>query len=202
MEWVPQICYLRWEFIKENKKVRKQENKNSNKKAIKKKNKKENKNSTKKATKKKEKLYFFLDHFLGRVLVFLLSSLNSHLRDTFYANVMNFFSVNLWEPNENSQKCKSWSARLSVHQLNAGQLAVLVRTALQQIGQVVDEADGADYNWLVICLSKDFSVNLDSIGNLFIQKVLAETMNNEQQDAAQAAQEGTWLIINMNGQKV
>ena len=41
---------LRWEFIKENKKVRKQENKNS--------------------TKKKRKLYFFLDRFLGRVVVF------------------------------------------------------------------------------------------------------------------------------------
>ena len=52
---------LRWEFIKENNKVRKQENKNSTKKAIKKtrKKKKENKNSTKKATKKYEKKNLF-----------------------------------------------------------------------------------------------------------------------------------------------
>ena len=35
--------------------------------------KKENKNSNKKATKKKRKLFFFLDHFLCRVLVFLSS---------------------------------------------------------------------------------------------------------------------------------
>ena len=64
--------YQRWEFIKEIKKLRKQENKNS--------------------TKKKEKiLNFFLGHFLGRVLVFFLffffscfltflfSVINSHL---------------------------------------------------------------------------------------------------------------------------
>ena len=42
--------------LKENKKVRKQENKNSARKAIKK---SRNKNSTKKATKKKEKTFFF-----------------------------------------------------------------------------------------------------------------------------------------------
>ena len=54
---------------KENKKrSRKKENKNSTKKA------QENKNWAKKATKKKrKKLFFFLDHFLGRVLVFLFS---------------------------------------------------------------------------------------------------------------------------------
>ena len=67
---------LRWEFIKENKKVRKQENKNS----------------TKKVIKKKRKFFsFFLGRFLGRVLVFFLvflfsrfltflfSFINSHL---------------------------------------------------------------------------------------------------------------------------
>ena len=44
------------EFLKENKKVRKQENKNSSKKAIRKQeNEKENKNSTKKAIKKTRK---------------------------------------------------------------------------------------------------------------------------------------------------
>ena len=72
----------RWEFIKENKKVRKQENKNLTMKAIKKT--RENKNSTKKATKKKRKNFlfylitflveflfsFFLNRFLGRVLFF------------------------------------------------------------------------------------------------------------------------------------
>ena len=87
---------------------RKQENKNSTKKSI---NKKGNKNSTKKAStksrkheldqesnqeKKKiqtnKKLSFFLDHFLGRVLVllfccfltFLFYSINSHLKPSFF----------------------------------------------------------------------------------------------------------------------
>ena len=50
--------YLRWEFIKENKKVRKQEKNKKNK---------ENKNSTKKVIKKV--FHFF---FLGRVLVYFL----------------------------------------------------------------------------------------------------------------------------------
>ena len=44
--------FLGWEFIKENKEVRTQENKNSTKKAIKKTRKQEKNNSTKKATKK------------------------------------------------------------------------------------------------------------------------------------------------------
>ena len=47
---------LKWEFIKENMKVRK---------------KKENKNSTNKVIKKKRN-FFFLGRFLGRVLVFFL----------------------------------------------------------------------------------------------------------------------------------
>ena len=51
---------LRWEFIKENK--------NSTKKAIKK-----TRTRPRKQPRKKEKLSFLLDHFLGRVLVFLLS---------------------------------------------------------------------------------------------------------------------------------
>ena len=52
--WSP--CFLRWEFIKENKKVRKQENTFTTKKASKKKRKKkENTLSTKKAIKKKKK---------------------------------------------------------------------------------------------------------------------------------------------------
>ena len=46
------LDYPRWEFIKGNKKVRKQENKNSTKK--KRSRKYENKNSTKKAIKKQE----------------------------------------------------------------------------------------------------------------------------------------------------
>ena len=54
---------LRWEFIKENKKVRKQENKNSTKKAIKKTRKKRTR--PRKRPRKKKKLSFFLDHFLG-----------------------------------------------------------------------------------------------------------------------------------------
>ena len=64
-------------IYKENKKVRKQENKNSTKKAIKKtrKKKKENTLSTQKAPKKKRKLSFFL----GRVLVFLFSFINFRL---------------------------------------------------------------------------------------------------------------------------
>ena len=69
------VPFLRWEFLKENKKVRKQENKNSTKKVIKK--------------IRKYFLYFlvaflvkflfswssscFLDDFLGRVLVFMFS---------------------------------------------------------------------------------------------------------------------------------
>ena len=56
---------LRWELIKENKKVWKQEKTLLTKKAINKK-KKENMPSTKKAIKKKEKYFFF---FLGRFLV-------------------------------------------------------------------------------------------------------------------------------------
>ena len=63
-----QILNQRWEFIKEDKKVRKQENKNS----------------TKKVIKKKRKFFLFswslslssscfLDRFLGRILVFLFS---------------------------------------------------------------------------------------------------------------------------------
>ena len=55
----------RWEFIKENKKTRTRPRKRFIK--------HENKNSTtKKKQEKKKKLSFFLDHFLGRVLVFLL----------------------------------------------------------------------------------------------------------------------------------
>ena len=55
----------RWEFIKENKKVRKQEKKNLTKKAIKEKRKQERKHAL-----VQEKLSFFPDRFLGRVLVF------------------------------------------------------------------------------------------------------------------------------------
>ena len=52
----------RWEFIKENKKVRKQESK------------KENKNSTKKVIKKKRKLFlFFFVEFLFSFFFFLFS---------------------------------------------------------------------------------------------------------------------------------
>ena len=58
---------LRREFMKENKKLRKQENTLSTKNK-----KRENTLSTKKAIKKK-KLSLFLDNFLGRVLVFLFS---------------------------------------------------------------------------------------------------------------------------------
>ena len=47
------ICFPRWEFIKENKKVRKQENTLSTRKATKEKKKEKNTLSTKKATKKK-----------------------------------------------------------------------------------------------------------------------------------------------------
>ena len=85
------MALQRWEFIKENKKVRKQEldqeseqeNKNTRTQPRKRSRKQENKNSAKKAIKKtrkqeldqekKKKNFFFLDHFLGRVLVFLLS---------------------------------------------------------------------------------------------------------------------------------
>ena len=68
----------RWEFITEKKKVRKQDNKNSTKKGIKKTRKKERKHAL--DQEKKKKLSFFLDHFLGRVLVFLFSFINSNLR--------------------------------------------------------------------------------------------------------------------------
>ena len=70
---------LRWEFIKENKKVRKQENKNSTKKAIKK------KKSTKKATKKKRKNFliflitFLVESVFSCFLTFLFSLINSNL---------------------------------------------------------------------------------------------------------------------------
>ena len=70
----------RREFIKENKKVRKKEKRTRPRKRLRKKeNKEEKKNSTKKAIKKtrkrprKENFLFFLDHFLGRVLVFFFS---------------------------------------------------------------------------------------------------------------------------------
>ena len=91
--FLPGICrlwntyLLRWEFTKENKKERKQENTLPTKKAIKEKwkndkgqeKKKKNVLSAKKATKKK--LSFFLDTFLSRflgrervlILIFLLS---------------------------------------------------------------------------------------------------------------------------------
>ena len=52
-------------FIKENNKLKKQENKNSTKKAIKKTRNQELDQE------KKKKLSYFLEHFLGRVLVFL-----------------------------------------------------------------------------------------------------------------------------------
>ena len=79
---------LRWEFIKENKKVRKQENNNSTKKAMKITKKQRKKTRTR--PRKREKRFFFLDHFLDRVLVFLFlffscfltflfSFINSHL---------------------------------------------------------------------------------------------------------------------------
>ena len=89
--WIAYVRDLSWEFMKENKKVRKQGNTLLTKKATKKQEnnkesdhenkkttKKENKNSTMKAIKKTR----ILDHFLGRVLVFLLSVscfINSHL---------------------------------------------------------------------------------------------------------------------------
>ena len=64
----------RWEFKKENKRVRREENTLSTKKAIKKKRKKkENTLSTKKATKKKKKNFFLF------LLTFLFSFINSHL---------------------------------------------------------------------------------------------------------------------------
>ena len=64
----------RWEFIKENKKVRKQENKNSTMKATKKT--RENKNSTKKATKKKRKNFlFYLIIFLVEFLFYCFLTL-------------------------------------------------------------------------------------------------------------------------------
>ena len=64
-------CFLRWEFIKENKKVRKQKIRKQEKK-------KENKNSTRKVIKKKESCFFFwaLSCFLS---FFLFSFINSHL---------------------------------------------------------------------------------------------------------------------------
>ena len=69
------VCQ-RWEFIKENKKVRKQqlgqESDQDNKKK-----KKENKNSTKK--KKEKNFLFFLDHFLGRVILFFFFLLSCFL---------------------------------------------------------------------------------------------------------------------------
>ena len=70
---------LRWEFIKENKKVWKQENTNLTKKAIKKTRKQERKQELDQESDqvKKKKNSFFLDHFLGRVLVFLFSFINS-----------------------------------------------------------------------------------------------------------------------------
>ena len=75
------ICWhavLRWEFIKENKKVRKQENTLSDKKAIKKKEKKkENMLSTKEAINKKqvESVFpFFNPHFLVFFYKFSLPS--------------------------------------------------------------------------------------------------------------------------------
>ena len=82
---------LRWEFIKENKKVRKQENTLSTKKAMKKKRKKkENTLSIKKAMKKKTTA--FLDRFLGRERVFVLSFF------LFYFLVfLNKFSPQIWE---------------------------------------------------------------------------------------------------------
>ena len=49
---------LRWKFIKENKKVRTRPRKRSRKQEL--------------DQEKKKKLSFFLDHFLGRVLVFFL----------------------------------------------------------------------------------------------------------------------------------
>ena len=64
------VYFQRWEFIKENKKVRKQENALATKKAIKKKNdtgQEKNKNKTRSRPRKKKKT-FFLDRFLGRFL--------------------------------------------------------------------------------------------------------------------------------------
>ena len=74
---------LRWEFIKENKKVRKQENKISTKKAIKK-----TITRPRKRPRKKEKtFFFFLITFLVEILfscflTFLCSFINSHFRQT------------------------------------------------------------------------------------------------------------------------
>ena len=65
----------RWEFTKEkNKKTRKQElDQESDQ------EKKKSRKDQESDQERKKKLYFFLDHFLGRVLVFLFSFINSHL---------------------------------------------------------------------------------------------------------------------------
>jgi len=94
----------RWGFIKENKKVRKQENKNS----------------TKKVKKKKSKTFFlgrflvrvlvffqvflFLDRFLGRVLVFLFLCFLTFLFSYFLVFFYKFpaLSYRLWQINLNS----------------------------------------------------------------------------------------------------
>ena len=62
------MIVLRWEFIKEHKKIRKQENRLSTKKAIKEKKKKENTLLTKSHQEKKEKNFF-----LGRESFFFFS---------------------------------------------------------------------------------------------------------------------------------
>ena len=63
----------RWEFIKENKKVRKQElDKESDQ------------------EKKESFFFFFLGRFLGRVLIFLFSILFSYFLDRFLGRVLAF----------------------------------------------------------------------------------------------------------------
>ena len=90
---------LRWEFIKENKKVRKQENKYSTKKAIKKKRKQE-------LDQEKKEKTFFLDPFLSRVLVFIYKF--PPQESEFFSNKIRRFKNIFF----NSHKCpRAWTMR-------------------------------------------------------------------------------------------
>ena len=76
MIWAIVVHKQRWEFIKENKTVRKQElDQESNQE-----NKKERKHALDQESvqEEKKKLSFFLDRFLGRVLVFFYKFLTHH----------------------------------------------------------------------------------------------------------------------------
>ena len=90
------VLVLGWEFITENKKVRKQENKKTRTWPRKR---QENKKKERKLAldqecdqEKKKKKYSFLDHFLGLVLVFFLCLLFS----CFLTFLFSFINSHLW----------------------------------------------------------------------------------------------------------